>query len=392
MSERLLPDWLGGWQEYQAKQEPCHLFKVWAGISTIAAVLQRKCYSRWETYIYPNLYVILVGPSASRKGTAMGPAMEMLNDLGIRLAPQSITREALIRFLRNSTTEMILEEEGDRREVHTSLTVFAAELSVFLGFNRPEFMMDLIDLYDCAKIWRYYTKNKGDDEIHGVWLNMLGATTPSSFQDSLPSEAVGTGFTSRIIIVYGDHITPNPLPILTEDIIQLRDDLAHDLEQIYALRGEFKMTPQCLERYSEWYIGHTENGRVVNPNLEPYYGRKATHLRKLSMIMSASRSDEMVITLADFDRAKKILEHTEPGMIRCFYGYGHMELSSFFPRVLAYINITGPVTYPQLLGHFHLDIADVDLQNILKTLNRMGKISMDKPKGGELEFRMMGEL
>jgi hypothetical protein len=248
----------------------------------------------------------------------------MLDELGIISAPDSITREAFIRYLRNSVTETIFEEEGDRMETHCSLTCFSGELSVFLGFNRPEFMLDLIDLYDCPNLWRYVTKHKGVDEIHGPWLNILGATTPASFQDSLPSEAVGTGFTSRLILIHGDSYTPNPFPMMTDEIMAIRSDLAHDLEKILQLRGEFRMTADCLSRYVDWYNSHANKQRLINPNLEPYYGRKATHLRKLAMILSASRSDDMIIEVHDFSRAKTLLEHQEPGMLKCFHGYGKM--------------------------------------------------------------------
>jgi hypothetical protein len=65
---RKFPSWLQALSLYAEETEAPRQFWTWAGISTIASALQRKV---WLPFgfekLYPNLYVILVGPPASRK-------------------------------------------------------------------------------------------------------------------------------------------------------------------------------------------------------------------------------------------------------------------------------------------------------------------------------------
>ena len=64
---RALPNWIDAYLDYTEKTEPRKSYRLWAGLSTIAAVLQRKCYMRVGSEIfYPNLYVVLTGPPAAR--------------------------------------------------------------------------------------------------------------------------------------------------------------------------------------------------------------------------------------------------------------------------------------------------------------------------------------
>jgi hypothetical protein len=159
------------------------------------------------------MYIVLVAPSGkARKGTAMSPGLEILEDLNIHLAAESITREALIRELRTATTT-VTNDDGTI-EFHSSLTIYSPELVVFLGHNNPQLLSDLTDWYDCRRKWTYRTKTQGTDEIHGVWVNLIGATTPELLQSALPLDAIGGGLTSRMVFVFEEtkgKIVPAPL-------------------------------------------------------------------------------------------------------------------------------------------------------------------------------------
>ena len=87
---------------------------------------------------------------------------------------------------------------------HCSMTIFSKELTVFIGYKNSQFLADLTDLYDCADIWAYRTKNSGEYEVTGAWLNLLAATTPEQIQAALPAEAIGGGFASRVLFIYAD--------------------------------------------------------------------------------------------------------------------------------------------------------------------------------------------
>jgi hypothetical protein len=114
MSNRQLKDWLESYLIYTKRSEPPTLYKAWTAVSVLAACLRRKCKLKWGTLtFYPNMYIVLVGPSGRcRKGTAMGPGEDFLTDLGIKVASTSITREALIHQLKTSSDTSIDPTHG----------------------------------------------------------------------------------------------------------------------------------------------------------------------------------------------------------------------------------------------------------------------------------------
>ena len=112
MTDRILPDWLSSYLKYTEDTEPPLSYHVWTGISMIAAALQRRVHMPWgHEKIYPNMYILLIGPSGKcRKGTAMGMGRDLITAVqGISLVSESITREALIRFMKQNITNMPTE-------------------------------------------------------------------------------------------------------------------------------------------------------------------------------------------------------------------------------------------------------------------------------------------
>ncbi len=171
----------------------------------IASAMRRKCYLNWGIYkFYPNMFIILVGPPGkARKGTAMNPAKKHLANLQIKTAAEATTKEALIRRIAESSDTYNEAKKGMiGMQTHCSLTVFAEELTVFLGYSNRELMAHLADWFDCSAKWTYDTKGAGTDEITNLWVNILGATTPELMQATMPMELMGGGLSSRMIFVY----------------------------------------------------------------------------------------------------------------------------------------------------------------------------------------------
>jgi hypothetical protein len=394
MKKRKCSDWIESYLEYTDNSEPPALFRLWTGISVLAAALQRKCYVSWGMLtFYPNLYVILVGPSGTRKGTAMYPGQALLRRLEVRLAADATTLQALIRRLKESTSTRIDTATG-LPQSHSSMTIFSKEFTVFLGYKNDELIADLCDWYDCDEEWTYDTKHEGTDEILGVWVNLIGATTPSLIQSSLPLDAIGGGLTSRIIFVYetqkGKTII---IPTLTEEQESLKELLYIDLEHISMLSGQFKFTPQFLDAWAEWYShadvsppSHLDNGRF-----EGYIHRRPNHVMKLSMIMSVSESSDMVMTDSHLERAIKILELTERNMPNTFEGVGQSDISVIIQKVLTYIKANGEVSFDILMRTFYSDADSYVMQKVIQTLTSMNFIQTIYNEGEPKIIKYIGE-
>lgn len=364
-------DWIETYLQYTDNSEPPKLYKEWVAISTIAAVLQRKVRLPWETHIYPNLYIVLVGPAGKcRKGTAMFPAEKMLREVGVSIAAEAITREALIRELREATST---EMEVGKPLMHSSLTVFSKELTVFLGYNNMQLMIDLTDWYDSADRWTYRTKDpKLTDEIVGVWVNMIGATTPEMLQSTLPRDAIGGGLTSRIIFVYEENKGKSiPAPFKTPEEEGMEKLLVEDLMQINLMSGPFKVTPKFMDRYVEWYTDDTEQSKFSNTFLASFTERRPVMLRKIGMILSAARGDSMTVDEADFERALNMLHRTEIKMPYTFSGVGKSPHAEVMSKLMVMLSIEKTLTVTEMMKRFYYDVSSEELEKIISSLLTM---------------------
>lgn len=373
---RKLSNWLQSYLKYTENSEPPDLYRLWVGISVVAAVLQRKVFLQWEKKTFPNMYIVLVGPSGKcRKGTAMYPGQSLLRGLGIKMSADSITREALIKDIREAE-ETDIDVKSNVINIHSSLTIFSKELTVFLGFNNAPLMTALTDWYDCDDRWEYRTKHMGTDEIINVWVNLIGATTPQLIQTALPQDAIGGGLSSRIIFVYEeDKGKIVPAPFLSPFDRKLREDLEVDLSNLQLMSGEFKITEEFLEFWINWYTEQSKNPPMTDTKFSGYMQRRPHHVLKLSMILSACEDDTLLLDVKHIKEAIKILEQTEIKMPYTFSGMGQSDLSEVTDRIIRTIGIRGKISQSELLRLYYLDADKLTLSRIIDTL-----VSMDMVK------------
>ncbi len=386
--ERKLDDWLDGFIKYCENSEPPESYKRWVGISVIAAALQRKVVLPWgHLKFYPNMYIVLVGPPGrTRKGTAMTPGYQLLSDVGIKIAAEATTRESLIQQLESASAT---HTTPDGRVIyHASLTVFSQELTVFLGFKNQQLIMDLTDWYDCKPRWVYRTKNMGTNDIVGVWVNLIGATTPELLQTSLPRDAIGGGLTSRIVFIYEDRKGKTvPFPMLTDEALRLYNDLLEDLNTMSTLAGDFYPDQSFLKAYEQWYLEQEKLDLFPGvPELQGYVERRPNHILKLSMILSASRSNEMVLLDYDLHRAVRYLEEAENKIAKVYAGVGKSPVADVTNAIMEYIARKKKVPVRELLRTFYRDVGEKDqLLRIVATIEYTGFISLTRDsEDGEL--------
>lgn len=388
MAQRNIPDWIEGYLAYTEDSEPPQLFKEWCAVSVIAAALQRKCKLEWGTTVfYPNLYIVLTAPAGkARKGTAMAPARKFIDRIGIPLAAEAVTREALIRTLKES--ESVLSTETGII-VHSSLTVFSPELTVFLGYNNTQLMSDLTDWFDCSEKWVYRTKTAGTDDISGVFINLLGATTPDLIRSTLPLDAIGGGLTSRMIFVFEEKKGKIvPFPFVSEETRKLETKLYYDIECINMLQGQFKFTKEFLSHWGDWYTaqeGKNPFGANYNKAFDGYIERRPTQVLKLSMVMNASRTDEMVLDEPDLARAIDLLERTEKKMPRAFGGIG-MSQNAQLTYAISELIARSPngVTISDIMRAHTFNGTTSDISDALDILVQSKMIRIDQTNNGPL--------
>ena len=393
---RNLPDWLDAFMLLTENSEPPILFRKWTAISTIASALQRKV--RMELGLsltfYPNLYVVLVGPSATGKGTAMKYASDIIEQVpSIRLSAQATSLQALIRRMKETNLTDIDINTGEQ-QFHSSLTIFSTEFTVFLGYHNRELIAALCEWYDCHSRWSYETIARKKEEVIGVWVNLLGGTTPDSIKSSLPLESIGGGLTSRIIFIYEEKkeklvIDPSP----TEREIELQQMLTHDLEKISLLSGPMKYTEGWLEAYTDWCIYADKNPPFYDTKFDGYCGRRRNHLITLSMVSCASRTHTMVMTADDLERATTLLAEAEVKMGMVFKGMGQSDISNLINDAIVFIenSYTDEILMWQFGRHFEGNMDKWTMDRVLITLEAMKLVKVIKRPGTDTIILRLGD-
>lgn len=312
--------WLDGFEKLGEDSEAPESFIRWVGISCVASALQRKTWLTWMhgQKIFPNFYIILTGPPAVRKGTAMSFGVRILKELkqDIHLASDAVTREALIEELIDSKKSILV---GTKPVIHNSLTAHAPELTIFINPDSPQLITSLTDWFDCEENWTNRTRSRKKETIEAVWLNILGATTPSNVKQIFTQSMQGGGLTSRLIFVCElVKRKTQPEPTLDHNLEKL---LIKDLQRIAKFSGPFEPQNDFRQFWKTWYVKQDKEPPKVlraDVNFEYYLARRALHILKLSMVSSAVRSDAQILEAHDLKNAISWLEEAEQKMPYAF--------------------------------------------------------------------------
>jgi len=282
------------------------LFRRWAGISAIAGALQQKVWSYTSDFIYPNLYVVLVGPSGVGKTRAIKPVAKMWREIdALSVSPNSLTKASLIDSLAECRRDIVNHARTPPLTQFNSLLCPITELDVLLKSYDTEFMSVLTDIYDVVP---YEERRRGKDlhiKIDRPQLNILGGTTPAALFRFMPDEGWEMGFASRTILIFSEEASQQP--IFSGNIQgseRLYERLLHDLKLISAdaFFGQMVWDSKAIDRLEDWKRSGSRP-EPTHPKLVSYNSRRVAHLLKLSMIASVSRGSDFKITEGDYEVA-----------------------------------------------------------------------------------------
>ena len=214
------------------------------------------------------------------------------------LAPTSMTASSLVdALLRSKRTH--IDKLGQAKE-YNSITIMADELGAFMHKYDDEMVGVLSTFYDTDVYGQERRGNEIRIKMKSPQVSMIAGSTPSNLMKFMPEGAWEQGFTSRIILVFSDE------RFIGDDFASedkgIDPDLTADLKVINGLHGKFEVTPDYRDAVNNWRAA----GEPVVPNhpkLIHYATRRRVHLYKLSMVSAIDRSNALVLTKADFNRA-----------------------------------------------------------------------------------------
>lgn len=331
--------WLADYIKYTTNTEPPTVFHFFAGMSAIGAQLARNAFYEMGAYqIFANLCVVIVAPSGRcKKTSACNLAMGLYRSVGGHILADKVTPEALITAFqdRSSATGLI----------------YAPELAVFLGKQKyNEGMVPLLTaLFDCPKEWSSSTIMRGESHLKNVAISFLVCSTMDWLQSSIPRDAFGGGFMSRLLFVVQND-TPRcfPHPPVMDQALQHK--LKASLFAYGRIKGKFTITEEADQWYDHWY----RNLRTSISSEKQYAGyveRKPDHMHRIAMILTiAELQDEkhegLILTLPKMQHALRILDWVEGFLPTAFSEMAQTPMGEELGRLLQQIKQKGGV-----IGH-----------------------------------------
>ncbi len=381
-------DWIPAYLEYASVTEAPRRMHFWSAIGTIAGALRRRVWIDMRRFCwYPSFYIIFVGPPGIvAKSTTIDISTDLLKQVpGIKFGPNAITWQALVTAFAGSSESF--EYNGEWVPM-SPLTLVASELGSLLNLQDKEMVNLLIELWDGKKSYEKITKMSGNDVVEAPWINLQAGTTPHWVADNMPQAMIGGGLSSRCVFVYGD--TKERYVAYVDEMVgkgdaTLRASLIHDLERISLMMGSFQISPAARAWGKVWYEDFWKDAtsRMDDQMLEGYAARKQTHMHKVAMVLSASRSDNLVIEDFDLQLANQMLEDLEADMHRVFSRIGRTEDSMQAERFIEFVKRKGTVGYEEAYRMIHVYFPDFrDFEGIVVGAVRSGQIKVNPTAGG----------
>lgn len=348
------------------------LFFVWNCLWLISTVMKREAWLRWYPgKLWPNLYVILVAPpSLCRKSSSLNIATSLLRDLphtmpdsleaykkDTKIITGKTTPEGLLGtlvpekrvFLEGTpdggTGRMVTVEKGSQ------VAISISEFATFLGKQQyTSGMVNLLtDLFDCQDTNSEITRGRGDIPLKDIYVTLMAAITPDGLKLSIPEEAFGGGFMSRLMVAYQDVPTKiYSIPKAIEGYPTV-DDLRTKLAWIALnARGEYYLTPEAFQYYDEWY--HKWKASLFAQGMEnkEEFRTDSLMLRTALLLRAQEYRVGQDITLENIKTAKRLVEYTTATAKRATEDVGATRYQVHLNAIKRVLQRRGEMTRRQL--------------------------------------------
>ena len=373
---RKCKDWIDAYIEFTEDFESPPMFNKWSGLLVLSVAAGRRVWlAEANSKVWPNLYVILVGPSGIGKGQAMREALPFIELTGVPRSPDQVTIQQVV---------VDMDEKFQIHEEYGKITpylLWAEELPSFLGMDawRSGKLADLTTLYDCAPSWRSETKHQGKFNIEQPYLCLYGGSTPSGLYDVLPPASVGQGFTSRIIFAWAGNYTKRvPVKPWTEKHIKLLADLSHDIEIISKISGPMQLDSVATVLWSDYYRYRPDPLEVfTDQRLQGFAARMPFYVKKLSVLCRLSDpSPGMLIEAHHLERAIQIIDEQSKILHNVYEDIAPSNIVRFYPKVIRIMLKLGGVNVPhsEIMQRFSHDLDRKDFKEVIGGLVDMGVI------------------
>ena len=392
-----MEDFFSNYITYSGETEVPATFNRWAAITGLGALLGRQYhFDHGHFHIYPNMYIMLIGSAGTRKGTAIKLMRKLLEQTGYnKFAAERTSKEKFLLDLagegdldpKSVDPQAFLEASlfgGDEDSTKPDCEMFVAidEFNDFIGNGNIEFISMLGNMWDYHGLYKNRIKTGKSVEINNPTISIIGGNTPTGFSLAFPTDILGQGFFSRLLLIYSDRsdrritFPPPPSPEHTRSI----------LDQLKAIKS-ISIGSATLSGTAERLLDkiYKRGSQLDDIRFESYSNRRFTHLLKLTILCSAARISSR-IEEQDVIYANTILSAAEHVMPRALGEFGKARHSEVSHKIVQLAEATHTIlTFKMIWKHVSNDLdKPADLGTLLQNLVAAEKLQVVPGNAGFL--------
>lgn len=369
-------------------------YHTWCALSALSHAIGKRVWTPQGIFtVFPNIYVLLVGPPGMAKSTAVDIARALISDTkACYVLGSATTKEAWLKDFaaeKSPTIQKFFNKETGMQEEFRQTAIFANELLTLVqtGGDPIGYITVLTDIWD-RHVFEVKTIGRGSDLIPNPYVSILGCLTPEVTNALISEKVLSTGFSRRCAFVYADrNAPPVPRPTITPQQYAAWDKAKERLHEIRQLSGAFTWSDEGAAYYDAWYMTHAERrNQPHSAALAGFLQSKAGYVIKIAMLLSLSDSDDMVLNPDNLSTAVMLMDQIEPAVDRIFAGTGRNELATVSESIVRLVQQEAGkapfyIAKKSIMSVFYRDASTNDIENILTHLVSTDRIVLEQITG-----------
>jgi hypothetical protein len=337
----------GGWferyLEWTRDHESPAQFHFGAAVAAISAVLGRRPRIAWEARVtYANLFVLLVGPTGSRKGSAIDRAVRLISSAvparDLHVLPSEGTHQGFAHRLRLRHSDP-LNSRG-----WSDGLIIAPEFSVLISRdqNKSDLVKWFTDWYDSPDVWERALRGEEDFRLENVCVSVLGGSNIEWLR-TMPKDSVTGGFMPRFLIFDAEDkrswIARPKFDLVTEG--NLIDSLRTNLSE---LADTMDFTPEACEYLDHWYEVElkAQYEATSDEKIRAWLARKQAAAMKLAVVWQLTDGgDRAHVTMEYLKKARGIVDWGDHAVVSVYGALGVTPEGEVSEAVLLYVDRNG---------------------------------------------------
>ena len=356
--------------EFNSGNESPQKYHIWCCLNVMSAIVSRKVWLDFNYYqLYPNLYVVLVGPAGNRKTTALSCAKQLIREMGnIPYSAECQTKESICKEWQELQREW---PQPEKPIIYTPYAIFVTELSQFIGVDPARMIDFLTTVYD-QDYYDLKTKNKGSQYIVGPYITLLACTTQEWITSYLRLDIISGGFSRRCVFVNEDWDEKKriPFPEITPAMRAAWQRVVSYAHELQTVAGPFTWADDARIKYDSWY---RTRDITREPTVSGFDRTKYNQILKVAMLLSLSERLDRVLTLSNLEDAMQIVDDIMVNLPKVFTGMGRNDLNAVRAKI-ANLLTQSPMTTKRVISMMYSEAKDGDIREVLRVMQECGQI------------------